>query len=556
MKKILLLTILFTIVSQGWAQKHSVGLIASNNTKAFKGYNLLYPHEQPNVYLLDNCGRIVQTWTDTIDSRPGNTVYLLEDGSIIKTKRSAKVTGNPIWSGGGGGTVEKRDWNNTLLWTFTLNDSFNRLHHDVEPMPNGNILMISWEKKTKAQAISKGRNPAYLANNEIWPDKIIEVKPLGADKFNIVWEWHLWDHVIQNFDSTKPNYGNPKDFPGKVDLNYANLSSAKNWAFLNAISYNYGYDQIVVSSPSFDEIWVIDHSTTSAEAATSNGGFGKKGGDLLYRWGNPAAYGTGTIADKKLFFPHDIHWMGKNWGEKDFGKLMVFNNRAGSNYSTVNIFQPTFDTYMWQYQKNNGKYLPNTYSWIYKRPDSTSMFSSGLSSVQRLANGNTLICSAQQGYTFEITPTEEIVWEYITPLKLGARVSQGDTTLNVADNNTFRVARYASDFSAFTGKDLSPKGFIELNPDTFFCEISASISSFRETESLKVFPNPTTKLFMIPIVAYSEQKVEIFNNIGQAMKFSFKTKSNNYLEIDIENFSKGIYSIVLNGHFLQTIVKE
>jgi hypothetical protein len=61
---------------------------------------------------------------------------------------------------------------------------------------------------------------------------------------------------------------------------------------------------------------------------------------------------------------------------------------------------------------------------------------------------------------------------------------------------------------------------------------------------------------MIPIVAYSEQKVEIFNNIGQAMKFSFKTKSNNYLEIDIENFSKGIYSIVLNGHFLQTIVKE
>jgi hypothetical protein len=64
--------------------------------------------------------------------------------------------------------------------------------------------------------------------------------------------------------------------------------------------------------------------------------------------------------------------MGKNWGEKDFGKLMVFNNRAGTNYSTVNIFQPTFDTYMWQYQKSNGKYLPNAYSWTYKRPDSTS----------------------------------------------------------------------------------------------------------------------------------------------------------------------------------------
>lgn len=549
MIKPILLSILFTMGMLCWAQKHTVGLITSNNTKAFKGYNLLYPHEQPNVYLLDNCGRIVHTWKDTLDSRPGNTVYLLEDGSIIKTKRSAKVTGNPIWSGGGGGTVEKRDWNNNLLWTFTLNDSFNRLHHDIEPLPNGNILMISWEKKTKAQAISMGRNPAYLANNEIWPDKIIEVKPISNDRFNIVWEWHLWDHIVQNYDSTKPNYGNPKDFPGKVDLNYANLSSAKNWAFLNAISYNYGYDQIVVSSPSFDEIWVIDHSTTTAEAATSMGGFGKKGGDLLYRWGNPHAYGAGTLADKKLFFPHDIHWMGKNWGEKDFGKLMVFNNRAGANYSTVNIFQPTFDTYMWQYQKSSGKYLPNTFSWSYKRPDSTSMYSSGLSSVQRLANGNTLICSAQQGHTFEITPTEEIVWEYITPLKLGAKVSQGDTTLNVADNNTFRVARYASDFPAFASKDLSPKGFIELNPDTFFCEISAGIEKIETDLSASIYPNPGNGILNVelkngPSLIHS---VALNSITGKAILEAKDLKASNY-GIDISQIPSGLYFLSINGN--------
>ncbi len=549
MKNKFILTLIFSVFIQlSWAQKHTVGLISAENSKTFNGYNMLYPHEQPNVYLLDNCGRIAHIWKDTADSRPGNTVYLLDDGSILKTKRSAKVTGNPIWSGGGGGTVEKRDWDNKLLWTFTLNDSSNRLHHDIEPMPNGNILMISWEKKTKTQAISKGRNPAYLANNEIWPDKIIEVKPVSKDRFIIVWEWHLWDHLVQNFDSTKPGYGNPKDFPGKIDLNYANLSSAKNWAFLNAISYNYGFDQIVVGSPSFNEIWVIDHSTTTAEAATGNGGFGKKGGDLIYRWGNPAAYNSGTTADQKLFFPHDIHWMGKNWGDKDFGKLMVFNNRVGSNYSTVNIFQPTFDTYMWLYPKNGNKYLPNTFSWTYKRPDSTAMYSNGLSSVQRLDNDNTLICSAQDGYTFEITPTQEIVWEYVTPLKLGVKLKQGDTTLNPADNNTFRVCRYASDHPGFKGKDLSPKGFIELNPDTFFCALPlADIKKSENSVMINIFPNPTDNALHIEIKngLIEINSLVLYSITGEIIREAKNLKSPNYT-LNLSDVKNGLYFISIN----------
>jgi len=554
-KKSILCIILSTIIYSGWAQKHTVGLISAENTKTFKGYNLIYPHEQPNVYLLDNCGKIVHTWTDVADSRPGNTVYLLEDGSIIKTKRPAKITGNPIWSGGGGGTVEKRDWNNNLLWTFTLNDSFNRLHHDIEPMPNGNILMISWEKKTSEEATSKGRNPAYLANKEIWPDKIIEIQPVGTDQFKVVWEWHLWDHVIQNFDSTKPNYGNPADFPGKVDLNYANLNSAKNWAFCNAISYNYGVDQIVVSSPSFNEIWVIDHSTTTAEAAKSIGGFGKMGGDLIYRWGNPAAYNSGTSADQKLYFPHDIHWMSKNWGEKDYGKLMVFNNRAGSNYSTVNIFVPTFDTYFWQYKKSDQKFLPETFSWSYKRPDSTAMYSSGLSSVQRLDNGNTLICSAQRGYSFEITPSNEIVWEYVTPLKLGVRVKQGDS-LKVAENNTFRIARYASDFIGFNGRDLRSKGYIELNPDTAFCNLSSiGISKIIDTDILNIYPNPSNLVLHIDIdrAKINLSSVVLYSITGEKL-IEKSAILHSAFEMDLSSVPSGFYFLSINkGEFVKKV---
>jgi hypothetical protein len=37
-------------------------------------------------------------------------------------------------------------------------------------------------------------------------------------------------------------------------------------------------------------LWVIDHQTTTAQAASHTGGRYNKGGDLLYRWGNPQTY--------------------------------------------------------------------------------------------------------------------------------------------------------------------------------------------------------------------------------------------------------------------------
>jgi hypothetical protein len=56
--------------------------------------------------------------------------------------------------------------NNEVVWDFTLANEKNLLHHGVEVLPNGNILMIAWEKLSEEVAIEIGRKTNLLANTE------------------------------------------------------------------------------------------------------------------------------------------------------------------------------------------------------------------------------------------------------------------------------------------------------------------------------------------------------------------------------------------------------
>jgi hypothetical protein len=445
------------------AQERTVGLFLNDST-SFNGYTLFTPMPDTATYLIDNNGLLVHSWESNF--QPSLSVYLLENGHLLRTASES----NPPFPNEGG-RVQEFDWDGTVIWEFSYASNLYFRHHDIEPLPNGNVLMIAWEYKTYEEAIDAGRDPSLLNQGYLIPDHIIEVEPVGDTSGNIVWEWHAWDHLIQDYDSTKTNYGVVSDQPELIDINHVNRAKAADHIHLNGIDYNDSLDQIVVSSVPFNEVWVIDHSTTTEEARGHTGGNSGKGGDLLYRWGNPQTYRAGDASDQKLFRPHDAHWI--EYGNPGGGNILVFNNganRPDGNYSSVDEIVPPVDENGSYELTPDSSYGPEEPVWSYTAVNPADFYSPGISGAQRLPNGNTLICEGQKGNFFEVTPEQEIIWKYVNPVIQSGPLTQGYCIPTAGDsqqNRVFKIRRYAPDYPGLAGRDLTPGDHIELYPAVY-----------------------------------------------------------------------------------------
>ncbi len=555
MQKLLLSLLLSLVVGQVISQ-NTVGLLSYDPEQTSEGYNLVFPHNQPDVFLLDNCGEIVHRWPGVSGEKPGNGVYLQDNGWLYVCYRDDNNPNGYIGAGGQGDKVEIKDWDNNILWSFVWSDSLKRLHHDISILPNGNILMISWERITDEVAIQAGRNPALLPDGELWPDYILEVQPdMMNDTFDIVWEWHAMDHIIQDFDPTKDNFGVVADNPHLININYVNGTGIADWHHANAIDYNVELDQIMLSVPTFSEFWIIDHSTTTEEAATGTGGMSGRGGDLMYRWGNPEAYGQGTPTDRKSFYQHDTHWLDQSLdaSHPDYDKIGFYSNREPGDISSIYIIDNVFDETTWSYPMMDGKFLPEDYSWSYNTPDPTDMYSNILSGMQRLPNGNTLIDVGRPGYYFEINPIGEVVWEYQMPLNAGMPVTQG-TPASTFSALTFNITRYPLDYPAFVGRDLTSLGWIELNPNEDFCNQILPVEEIKKGD-ISIFPNPVSDELIIQ------------NNTGDIILGDLRVTDvlgREILQIQIESttsiqvsdWAHGIYFISHESGWVEKIIVE
>lgn len=412
--------------------------LVTNTGGVAPGFVHFSPTHGRTTYLLNTDGEVVHTWTGA--DHAATSAYLLDNGNLLRTENN----GAKPYRAGAGGRLREYTWDGEVVWEFVQDTEALEMHHDLMVLPNGNVIATVWGPKSQSEARQAGY--ADPSENGVRTDGLIEIEKTPDGGSRVVWEWYMWDHLIQDHDPFADNYGDPAEHPERIDAN--NNSGLR----FNAVDFNPELDQIAGSLNS--EIVIIDHSTTREESATGEGGHHGRGGDLLYRWGNPQTYGRGTAEDRRLFGQHDVRWVPGD-GASEW-RIMFYNNsvRDAAGYSEASLIDLPIDV--------QGRYAlplvepfgPAELTWKYSAPDFFSPFISGAHPV---ANGNVFILQGADGRLFEVTPDGEVVWEYWQPFAgdaphLGGNMGRYTTSV-------FRAAKIAPDHPALAGRTLEP-----LNP--------------------------------------------------------------------------------------------
>jgi len=473
---------------------------------------------------------------------------LLDDGALLRVSAAPNA-----WTDvqGMSGRIEIIEWDGSLRWQYDFVEDDYMLHHDVVPLPNGNLLGVVWDRQNMDALNEVGYNVENLSDDldEILSERVVEFKPVLPDTIGTVWQWDSWDHLVQDHTAMRSDTYEDEisEHPERIDIN---TSSGGDWLHFNALDYNETLDVIAISASYLNEIWVIDHSTTTEEARGNNGGNFGLGGRLLYRWGNPQNYGIGTDDDQTLHFLHSVLWITNDL--PGGGNLLLFDNGVGQpegDYSTIHeltlpYMKESYGDEIWYAQDIDGSFRDPKSVWTYSSP--SEFYSNFLSGQQRLPNGNTLIVEGMTGRIFEVLPnSDQLVWEYANPVVMAGPVSQGDPLPTFGppgslrqQNIIFRALRYGVNFEGFSGKDLNPVGPIELRsvPSIPYTSFSVSPS----------YPNPFRDEATISIEVDVPQEIQmiVYNLLGQEVETLVDafhgSGTYNYI-FDAKDLSPGLY---------------
>jgi hypothetical protein len=537
------------------AQTRTVGKIFYDDSLATLGYTLFTPNQSFKTYLVENCGLRLHEWTGAF--QPGMMAYLRTDGTLLRSGRDWS-NNNFTSNGGNGGYFEILDWWSQRLWLYKVSDSRHLAHHDFTLMPNGNLMVLAWEKFDFSECKLAGRDTTTMPDGEIWSEALYELQPIFPDSAKIVWEWHMWDHLVQDFNPARNNYGNVGDHPELMDINYMGISQGSaDWLHANTVAYNPTRDEIAITFRETSELIIIDHSTTTATAAGHTGGTRGKGGDILFRWGNPAVYRRGNSGDQKLFQPHDAHWIDDTLPHG--GELIIFNNgftRAGG-LSTVDFLIPELDS-LGNYRIGSGGFLPATAHKIFQTLPGDTINSGLMGGAQMLANGNLLVSQAVRGRFVEFDSNATKVWDYVNPaMALGTFVSQGNAVPGNTtswNNAVFKARKYMPNYPGLDGKPL-PHGLPLENmpwPDTTCSTPVGFVEAFEKV--FEVYPNPAQEL--VHIRGSVPQKVEwmLFDSWGRVIKTGLIRGIE--AEIQVGELPAGMYILRIGKAFARKLVVE
>lgn len=406
------------------------------------GYLLIYEHCNAgdvqvggDLFLMARDGTRVHEWPRYLHASETVSPYLRDDGLLIRTGCPGiwlDVLDFPV---GAHGVISLVEPDGTVVWEYRLFEPGHRvMHHDFEAMPNGNILVTVYVGRSFSEAADIGwqdqardvlMRPPDL--QRWWTETILELEPdLSNGETRIVWEWHSADHLVQDIDPAKPNFGAIGPGCRKIDMNYTQYARYRfnmgQIMHVNTVSYDEDRDQIMLSSAMHGELWVIDHAISAAEARG-------EAGDLLYRWGNPSSHKAGPESHKILDWQHDISWIAKDVPHT--GDVLIFNNgarRPGDDspnpdpkrlsfthdgYSEIlEVKLPVDADGQWASDcadPLNGAEIV----WSYNADGSKDWFSPFMSGARRRPNGNTVSALGYNKRIREVTPQGEAVLDFL-----------------------------------------------------------------------------------------------------------------------------------------------
>lgn len=285
------------------------------------------------------------------------------------------------------GWIEELDSDGSVVWRWEGDERLKvPNHHDFYRVNEDEIVLLS----KKEEPVIKGVYREGLEPECMKTDLILRINRRG----DILWEFSLSDHLDEICELS----GLPLPIPYFYwDGKSLQPRGPSDWAHTNTVEVlpstpsgerdsRFKAGNILVSFRALDIIAIIDPDK-----------------DAIV-W----CYGLGILDGQ-----HQPTMMNN-------GNILIFDNGTYRGYSIVREINPLTEKIVWEYI------------------DKENFFSPLRSGVQRLSNGNTLICECDAGHLFEVTADRKIVWDFYSPF-----IGQGPHHLG---KRIHRATRYSPSY--------------------------------------------------------------------------------------------------------------
>jgi hypothetical protein len=347
----------YTSITRDTVDVRVSGVTIHKPDKTYDGYHIYCSRTSPEVYLMDMSGQRVHTWSyPERDRRMWNHAVMRDNGDVMVVYNFRSI----IWL----------DWESNLVREIMI-----PAHHDIALLPDGTFYTI--EYSTEQHRGLRVRFPALVRLTEAghvidsWSvyEHLDEIKRTFDQR-------SFLDSILDEHVAAGDSLDIRDDIPGSFSVAKMGTEIVYDYFHMNTISILpdtplsrrsavFQPGNLLICFRNVNQIAILDRATK----------------EILWVWG-----------EGELEWPHLPTML-------ESGNILIYDNGVLREYTRVLELNPVTEEIEWEY--------------VADPPE--SFYSPTKGSAQRLPNGNTFICDADNGRALEVTRDGEIVWEWLNP---------------------------------------------------------------------------------------------------------------------------------------------